>query len=104
MATAECIGIAAQYYNLALVIVVLILYLKLLKLPSGKIYILPWKYIFLSLLVYVIEQVLSILNTAGAIAVSALVFPMLEFVIITIFIYTMLILREHIKGAKVEQK
>jgi hypothetical protein len=104
MATAECIGIAAQYYNLALVVLVLILYLSLLKLPAGKVFILPWKYIFLSLLVYVIEQVLSILNTTGVMPVDPLVFPMLEFVIITIFIYTLLTLREHIKGMKVEQK
>lgn len=97
MATAECIGIAAQYYNLALVVLVIILYIALLRLPAGKVFIKPWKYIFLSLCVYVIEQVLSILNTTGIMLIDPLIFPTIEFVIITIFIYTLLTLREHIK-------
>jgi hypothetical protein len=100
---AECLGIGAQYYNLALVIVVIIMYIILLRLPAGKAFIKPWKYIFASLCIYIIEQILSILNTTGAVTVHPIIFPILEFFIITIFIYTLLTLKEHIKegqGAK----
>jgi hypothetical protein len=63
----------------------------------GKVFIRPWKYKFLSLCVYVIDQILSILNKTGILLIDPLVFPAIEFVIITIFIYTLLTLREHIK-------
>ncbi|MBW2992905.1 hypothetical protein KY345_06865 [Candidatus Woesearchaeota archaeon] len=100
---AECIGIGAQYYNLAFAVIVIFLYIGLLRLPPGKVFMKPWKYIFLSLCIYIVEQIISILNTIGWITAHPLVFPIFEFIIITIFIYTLLTLREHIKGGVSEK-
>lgn len=98
---AECIGIGAQYYNLALVIVVLILYISLLITPNIKrAFLKPWKYIFISLCIYIGEQILSLVNTAGVMAVHPIIFPVFEFFIITIFIYALLTMKEHLKGKK----
>jgi hypothetical protein len=97
---AECIGIGAQYYNLALVAIVILLYVTLLRMPHRKIFMKPWKYIFASICIYIVEQIASILNTIGTVSVHPLVFPVLEFFIITIFIYTLLTLREHIKQGR----
>jgi len=98
---AECIGIGAQYYNLALVAVVIILYIILLMTPNLKrTFIKPWKYIFISLCIYVGEQVLSIVNTTRIMPVHVLVFPILEFFIITIFIYALLTMKERINDKK----
>jgi hypothetical protein len=99
--TAECLGIGAQYYNLALIVIVLVLYILLLATPNLKrAFLKPWKYIFASLCIYVVEQIISIINTTGIMTVHPLVFPMLEFFIITIFIYALLTMKEHLKGKK----
>ena len=97
----ECLGIGAQYYNLALIVVVLILYITLLMTPNiKKTFLTPWKYIFASLCIYIVEQILSIINTTGAMKIHPLIFPIFEFFIIIIFIYALLTMKEHIKGTK----
>lgn len=98
---AECIGVGAQYYNLALVAVVIILYIKLLMTPNvRRAFIKPWKFIFVSFCVYIIEQVLAILNTAKVMAIHPIIFPIFEFFIIVLFIYALLTMKEHLKGGK----
>lgn len=102
---AECLGLVAQYYNLALVVVVLILYIILLATPNIKrAFLKPWKYIFVSLCVYIGEQALSIVNTAGVMPVHPIVFPIFEFFIIVLFIYALLVMKEHLKEPKVAKK
>jgi len=102
---AECIGIAARYYNLALVFVAVMLYIYLLRMEHKKVFIKPWKYIFVSICIYIVEQTLSALEGAGLLKVSVMVYPLLEFFIIIYFIYALLVMREHIKDSiKVRKK
>ncbi len=94
---AYCVGSVAPYYNLVLVIIVLLLFLKLFKTPNKKIYITPWKFLFAALLVFVVEEIITILNMANIITASKLVFPLLETIIITLFIYMLLLQKDRLK-------
>ncbi len=92
-----CLGIVAPYYNLALVIVVIFLFLKLLKIKNKKTSIRPWKFLFAALLVYVGEEIITILDMNAIINAPKLLFPFLETVIITLFIYVLLLQKKNLK-------
>jgi len=94
---AYCLGIVAPYYNLVLVFIVILLFLKLFKTPNKKTYLRPWKFLFAAVLIYVGEEVITVSDMAGTIIVSPMVFPLLETLIITLFIYALLLQKENVK-------
>lgn len=97
---AECLGSVAMLYNLALVLIAVVLYINLLRLPNPKnIFLKPWKYIFVSICIYIVEQTLAILQDKGM-QILNITFPIFEFFIIILFIYALLTLREHVKVMK----
>ena len=93
----ESIGFVAPYYNMILVAIAIALFIMLLKKP-GKENITPWKLMFISILIYVFEEVLTILNDLDIINLSKLVAPLLEMAIISIFIYVFLSQLDYLKG------
>ncbi len=94
---AYCLGRVAPYYNLVLVVIVILLFLKLFKTQNKKTYMKPWKFLFAAVLVYLGEEIITVFDMAGLISVAKIVFPLLETVIITLFIYVLLLQRENIK-------
>ncbi len=92
---AYCLGRIAPYYNLVLVVIVVFLFIKLFKTPKKKTYIKPWKFLFIAVLVYVIEEILTVLHMAEIIVVPKIGFPLLETIIITLFIYVLLLQKEN---------
>ena len=94
---AYCIGRVAPLYNLVLVVVVIFLFLKLFKTKTKKKKLTPWKYLFAAVLVYVGEEIVTVMDMAGIIHAPKLVFPFFEMVIITLFIYVLLFQRENLK-------
>jgi len=97
MTLAESIGVVAPYYNLAFVIVVVLLFLRLFKIPNKKIFLTPWKLLFLAVLIFIVEEILTVLKQAAVIDYPRIVNAVFEFFIITIFIYTLLIQKEYVK-------
>lgn len=97
MTMAECLGTVAPYYNLALVLIVLFLFAKLFFIPNKKIFVLPWKFLFAAVLIYVVEELLTVLNSAGALAVPRRINAFFEFMIIIIFVYLLLMQKEFLK-------
>ena len=95
---AYCLGRVAPYYNLALVIIVVILFIKLFRTPNKRIDLTPWKFLFAALLVYVLEEIITVFNMANVINVPKILFPLLETIIITLFIYVLLSQKENIKN------
>ncbi len=93
---AYCIGRVAPLYNLVLVIIVIFLFLKLFKTKTKK-NLTPWKYLFAAVLVYVLEEVVTVFDMAGLINAPKLIFPLFEMVIITLFIYVLLSQKENTK-------
>ena len=94
---AYCLGRVAPYYNLVLVVVVILLFFKLFKTPNKKTYIRPWKFLFAALLVFVVEEIITVFDMANMIMVPKIVFPLLETVIITLFIYMLLLQKDNLK-------
>ncbi len=92
---AYCLGRVAPYYNLVLVVIAIFLFLKLFKTQNKKTYIKPWKFLFAAVLVYLGEEIITVFDMANIISVPKIVFPLLETVIITLFIYVLLLQREH---------
>jgi ABC-type iron transport system FetAB permease component len=91
---AYCFGKVAPYYNLGLVVLVIILFLTLFRKYKKSKYVKPWKLLFVAVLVYVAEEVATVIDMGSAINVPNLLFPILEMIIITIFIYVVLLGRE----------
>lgn len=94
---AYCLGKVAPYYNLILVFIVILLFLKLFKTSNKKVYIIPWKFLFGAVLVYVGEEIITVFDMAYLISVPKVVFPLLEMWIITLFIYALLLQKENVK-------
>ena len=94
---AECLGSVAPYYNLVLVVIVIILFIQLFKLQKKGVYILPWKLLFYGVLIFVAETVLTILEGLGIISINNLIAPLMEMTIISLFIYMLLLQREYVQ-------
>lgn len=93
----ECLGLVAPYYNLVFVAIVIILFSIFLRNPSKKLYIKPWKLLFLAILTYVVEEILTVFNDMNIISVNKLVAPLLEMIMIGLFIYMLLLQKEYLK-------
>lgn len=91
------LGIAAPYYNLALVVVLMILFAVLFRTKNKKAFMKPWYLFFICICIFIIEEVLTVLRAAGLTAIPQYINAFFELAIITIFIYIVLIQREHIK-------
>jgi hypothetical protein len=94
---AYCLGIVAPYYNLALVVAAVLLFIHLFRTPYKKTFIKPWKLVFAALLVFVVEEIVTVLTMANVIPRYNLLFPLLEMIIITLFIYALLLQKESLK-------
>lgn len=89
----------APWYNLALVVIVIWLFIKLFKKHAEKpeIYLPPWKLIFVALLLYVVEQVLTVLRNVGLITIGLNINGFFELLIVSIFVYALLLQRKHVQ-------
>lgn len=92
---------AAPLYNLGLVIIALILFYKLFTsgVRSTKVYLMPWKLIFAGLMIFVVEEVLTILRALDYINIPIHINGFFEVLIISTFIYALLLQKEHVKHA-----
>ena len=92
------LGIIAPFYNLALVIVAVLLFLKLFKTKQkAKVFLFPWKLLFFAVIVFIVEEILTILRSVGIIDIPIHINAFFELVIIAIFIYALLLQQEYIK-------
>ena len=94
------LGLTVPYFNLTLVLVVLYLFYRLFREPTRKGYLLPWKVIFIAVLVYIVEEALTALRAIGLVTIQAHINGFFEIAIIILFIYAVLMQKQYItKGA-----
>ena len=92
------LGMVAPYYNLAMVAVVIWLFITLFNTqPRAKVFLYPWRLVFLSVLLFVIEELLTVLRANGVIDIPIHINALFELVIISIFIYALLLQQEYVK-------
>ena len=95
-----CLEMVAPYYNLALVTIVVILFIILFKKKNEDVYIRPWQILFIAILIYIFEQILNVLFNLGLIVFPRILNAILEMLIITSFIYVLLLKLEYVKKLK----
>jgi hypothetical protein len=93
----QSLGLIAPYYNLVFVAIVIVLFIYFFKNTNKKTYLKPWKLLFIAILVYIVEEALTVLNNLHILNVSKLVNPLLEMIIISLFIYMLLLQKEYLK-------
>lgn len=97
--TLEAIGIAAPYYSLALVVILVVLFIYLFRIPSkGKVYDEPWKFLFFGLVIFIIEEIMTVLGFQGIIEFPRVLFAFFELAMIGSFIYMCLLQKEHLEN------
>jgi hypothetical protein len=98
----EALVIAAPYYNLALVLVVIYLFSKLFhtKAKSKTVYLKPWYYLCAATVVFIIEEIITVMRAADVVQITKHINGFFELAIISLFIYTLLLQKEHVKKKK----
>ena len=74
-------------------ILAIVLFLVLFKKYKDK-HVKPWKLLFIAVLIYVAEELITVVDMAEMVTIPRVVFPLLEMGIITIFIYVLLLQKE----------
>jgi len=92
----EALTLAAPLYNLLFVVIAVILFVFLFRQKKSQTFLLPWKLIFLGMSIFIFETIFTILRSLGVIHVPVHVNGFFELIIIVVFIYALLIQREHV--------
>ena len=98
MSLAACLEVVAPYYNLALVSIVVVLFIYLFSHNLKGHFVLPWKVLFVIIIIYIVEQILTILVIAELIIIPRITNAFFELVIATLMIYLLLLQLEHKKN------
>ncbi|MDP7116489.1 MAG: hypothetical protein QF632_06480 [Candidatus Woesearchaeota archaeon] len=102
MALSEALSIIAPYYNLVLVLLVLVIFKKLLSIHYNihheQTFTKPWKILMIAVLVFVLETIVTILRAAGIVNAPFFLNGIFEIIIIGLFIYMVFLQREHIRA------
>ena len=92
------LGMVAPYYNLGFVAIAVWLFIMLFKTEAKtKVFLFPWKLVFFALIIFIVEEVLTILRSAAIIDIPIHINAFFELVIIATFIYALLLQKEYIK-------
>ena len=91
-----CLAQVAPLYNLALVVIAIHLFVVLFKTPikDRRAFIKPWGFIFAALMVFVIEEVVTVLRAMEVISIPIHINGFFELTIIILFIYALLLQKE----------
>ncbi|MBI4146401.1 hypothetical protein HY489_03630 [Candidatus Woesearchaeota archaeon] len=99
MSLALSVAQVAPLYNLGFVLVAVYLFIALFRTPvrDRRVYLMPWKMVFLALCVFILEEVLTVLRQMGVLSIPVHINGFFEVIIICFFIYAVLLQREHTK-------
>jgi heme A synthase len=90
------LGMIAPYYNLAMVLIAVFVFIALFRTEQkAKVFLFPWKLVFFALLVFIVEEVLTILRAMGIIDIPIHINAFFELVMISVFIYALLLQKEY---------
>lgn len=100
MGLGEAFGLVAPYYNLAFVVIVITLFVILIRIKNRAVYNKPWILLFIAVVVFVIEEIMTVLRALGVISFHPAIFGIFEMAIITLFIYMLLLQKQFVKTGK----
>ena len=96
----EALNVAAPFYNLALVAVVLVLFWRLFSIKNRGTSLRPWKLVLFGVIIFIVEELITILRSLGVITIGRYINGFFELAIIILFIYTLLEQKEVLKKGK----
>jgi len=95
---AEAINIASPYYNLAMVAIIVFLFVRLFKVRAGShVYMQPWRVMFWVILVFIVEEITTVLRAAGIISLDVYINGYFELVIVSLVVYLLLLQYDYTK-------
>jgi len=97
------LGQIAPYYNLGFVVIAVGLFIQLFRTHAtrkSRVYLTPWVLIFCAVCIFILEEVFTILRSVGVLNIPAHINGYFELVIISLFIYSLLLQKEFIKTHK----
>ena len=94
----ESLGLVAPYYNLVLVTIVVILFIVFLRRQDLTISKKPWKLLFAAILIYILEEILTVTGISDIGNMYKILHPLLEMGMIGLFIYMLLSQREYLRS------
>lgn len=98
---ANCLGVVSVYYNLLLALVLAAAFIWLFHITAEKkFYIKPWKALFFAGLFYLIEEIFVFVRIHGILVTPVYIDGFFGVVIVTCFIYMLLLQREYVRGIK----
>ncbi|MBN2111826.1 hypothetical protein JW707_01875 [Candidatus Woesearchaeota archaeon] len=93
----NALGMTAPYYNLAFVVVTVWLFTVLFRYQNKKTFMKPWYLLFVCLCLFIVEEVITVLRAAGLTLIPHHINAFFELGIIIIFVYLLLLQKEHVK-------
>lgn len=91
------LGMIAPFYNLIFVTLTVWLFILLFKHKNKKTFIKPWYLLFVCVCLFIVEEVLTVLRAAGLTGIPHHINAFFELGIIIIFVYMLLLQKEHLK-------
>jgi hypothetical protein len=93
-----CLGYIAPYYNLVFVAVLVALFIYFFAMPNRhNTYDTNWKLIFWAIMIFIVEEIMTVLGAAGLITFPKILFAFFEMVMISLFLYMCLLQKERVK-------
>ncbi len=103
MTLGQSVAMVAPYYNLVLAVICVVLFIKLFSYSDKKFaYVKPWKILFFGFILFIIETIMTISRGLGIIKFHPAIFPMFEMIIVTSFIYMLLLQKQFAKTGKMD--
>ncbi len=92
----------APLYNLGLVAIAIYFFVKLFTTPvrDRRVDLFPWKLLFFAVVIYIIEELLTFLRIIEVVNIPRHINGFFELFIIIIFIYALLLQKEHLKKVR----
>jgi heme A synthase len=99
----EAISVSAPIYNLVLVAVLVVLFIRLFRTQPriSGVFMKPWKVMFMVICVYILEEVTTVLRGTGAINVTVYINGFFELIIVSLITYLLMLQREYWKKTSV---
>lgn len=99
LALENCFGFVAPYYNLAFVFIVMVLFIYFFMIPNKhKIYYTPWKLLFFAIMIFIVEEIMTVMDALGMISFPKIIFALFEMAMISLFLYMCLLQKERVKN------
>lgn len=95
----QALSLAAPIYNLGMVVIAFFLFLKLFRThpPGREVFLKPWYVMFGAMMVYVVEEVITVLRQLGMVTIPHHINGFFELVIVSLIMYTLLAQRDWVK-------